>query len=194
MSNPNDEYVVMPPGQQQNPGDNPQTLMADVMREDRVNNIIQQINPDNLMTEIEHRIRGEKKNTFTGEWEKIIKKDNAIEISDEMVSNFMSYLGSILNQNTSLSFYTPLEINKIMSVVIDYISDDLDTNCEIYGIKGNFSEMNRIGNIICFSVYSVLKRAQNGRESNRVFSSLRVTADVGQPQQRGGALDFLKFW
>lgn len=188
-----EEYAFLQSQQPTQQGNDPNALYADMVREERVNNIIQQINPDNLMVEIEHRIRGERKDIVTGEWVAIDK--NAKPINDKLVANFMSFLGSALNQNTSLSNFSPTEINNLMKVIIEYVEDDLDANCKEYEIEGNFSEMTRIGNIICFSVFAVLKRAQNGMESRKIFSALRVSEQLGMPQQKkGGMLDFMKFW
>ena len=45
----------------------PNAMYADMAREERATNILAQINPDNLLTDIEHRIRGEKKDVY-GIW------------------------------------------------------------------------------------------------------------------------------
>lgn len=111
----------------------PNAIYADSMREDKVRNILGQINPDALLEDIEHRIRGEKKNTYSQEWEKI-NPNSKNKISEELVSNFVSYLSAYLTQNNSLSNFSPREINNIMEVVIDYIRDDLSDNAEKYGL------------------------------------------------------------
>lgn len=110
----------------------PNAIYADSMREEKVRNIIAQLNPELLLTEIEHRIRGEKKNPFTEEWE-LIKKEGK-PISEELVQNYISFLNVYLTQNNSLSNFSPGEINNIMAVVIDYIRDDLSDNAEKYGL------------------------------------------------------------
>lgn len=109
----------------------PNALYADVMKEERVRNIISQINPDLLLEDIEHRIRGQIKDSYTHEWKPISKTKNPI--SELLVSNYISYLGSILNQNTSLSNFTNTEINNLMGMIIEYLRDDLSDNDEEYG-------------------------------------------------------------
>ncbi len=178
--------------QQQQIDNDPNSLYAEGMREEKTANILAQISPDDLLNEIEHRIRGEKKNQFTKEWEPISK--DAPPISDEMVAKFMSFLGSILNQNTTMSNFSAQEINNIMSMVIDYVSDDLDVHSEDYGIEGNYTEMTRIGMIIQNTMFTVLKRAQNGMEARRVFSSWRVSENLNQPTQKKGISNALAFW
>ena len=116
--------------QKQQEGD-PNAVYADSMRDEKVRNVIAQLNPELLLTEIEHRIRGEKKNHYTEQWELIGGKQ---QISEELVQNYISFLNVYLTQNNSLSNYSPQEINAIMEVVIDYVKDDLTDNAERYGL------------------------------------------------------------
>lgn len=170
----------------------PNSLYADDRREEKVANILSQISPDTLLNDIEHRIRGEKKDEYTKQWVAISK--DAPKVSEEMVAKFMSFLGSILNQNTTMSNFSPQEINNIMLMVTGYVANDLDVNCDTYGIKGNFTEMTRIGMIVQNTVFIVLKRAQNGMEARRVFSSWRVSETLNQPNQKKGIMDAMQFW
>ena len=117
--------------ERQQAGD-PNSVYADSMREDKIKNVIAQLNPELLLTEIEHRIRGEKKNHYTDQWEPINK--NSPKISEELVQNYISLLNVYLTQNNSLSNFSPEEINNIMSVIIEYIRDDLTDNGEKYGL------------------------------------------------------------
>jgi len=179
--------------QQQRQIDNdPNSIYADSLREDKVANLIYQISPDNLLGEIEHRIRGEKKDPYTEQWIPISKISKPI--SEELIGNFISFLGSILNQNTTLSNFSSNEINNIMGMIIAYIEDDLESNAKLYKIEGNYTEMTRIGMIICNSCFAVFKRALNGQESRRIFSALRVSENLSQSGQKKGIAEALKFW
>lgn len=180
----------------------PNSLYADYMREEKINNIIQQLNPDNLIEDIEHRIRGEKKNSYTKEWEPI-NPNSRKRISELLVENYISFLSSILNQNTSMSNFSSGEINNLMFMIVEHIRDDLSDNAEDYGFVkvdnyGNeiidFNEMTRIGMIICGSTFSVLKRALNGMEAKRIFAGLKVSENLNQSEKKKGVLDILKFW
>ena len=111
---------------------NPNSVYADSMREEKVANIIAQLNPELLLGEIEHRIRGEKRDPLTGQWT-LISTDGP-KISEELVQNYISFLNVYLTQNNSLSNYSADEINNIMAVVIDYVRDDLSDNAEKYGL------------------------------------------------------------
>ncbi len=190
------DVAAMMQGQGQvmpDPANDPNALYADTMREDKITNILSQINPDNLMIDIENRVKGLKKNPQTAQWEAI--NPNQKSINKALLSNFMSFLGSILNQNTSMSNFSANEINSIMGLVITFIRDDLTVNQEKYEITGDYQEMSRIGNIISMSVFSVLKRAQNGMEARRIFGSLRISENLTQaPQAKKGLADALQFW
>ena len=98
---------------------NPSTIQADMMREEKAVNILSQINPDNLLSDIEHRLRGEKKNVYTGQWEKI--SEGYDPVHEKMIVKFMSFLGSILNQNVSLSNFSNMEINNMMELIIENV-------------------------------------------------------------------------
>ena len=123
----------------------PNSIVADSMREDKVTNILQQINPDNLLSDIEHRIRGEKKDV-DGNWSPI--SENTKKVSEELIGDFISFLGCILNQNTSMSNFSPAEINNLMNLIRKWVMRHLIVNYERYGIDGQYSEYDRIAHNI----------------------------------------------
>jgi len=170
---------------------NPNSLYADSMKEEKTTNILKQINPDNLLADIEHRIRGEKKDAYGG-WSPISKDSDVV--SEQLVSDFISFLGCILNQNTSMSNFSPTEINNLMELIRNWVMNHLITNAESYGIEGQYSEYDRIGHIICSTCFTVLKRAQNGQESRRIFKIMKLT-DMNNPsEKKGGLMSNFKFW
>lgn len=185
----------------QNPNENmeyqsipvsPNELYANAIQEERVKNIISQLNPDNQLQEIEMRIRGYKKNSFTQDWEKI---DETIpEPPKLLVSKFISYLGSIMNQNTTQGNLTENQVNKIMKIAIEYVTDELDCNEDLYNLKDNYTEKTRIGDIIINSVFFVLTRALNGQEARRMWGSLSLSENYSQMPQKSKWTDALKFW
>ncbi len=170
----------------------PNALYADSMREEKVANVISQLDPQNLLEEIEHRLRGEKFNKLTKEWEPI--GDYSIPMSEKLISRLMSFLGAVLNQNTTLSNYSIPEINNRMEMVIDYIRDDLSDNDKEYGLEGDYTEMTRIGMIVCETVSSVFRRALNGMESRRIFNALKVTESLTQAPQNQTMKEAFRFW
>ena len=170
----------------------PNALYADNMREEKVANVIAQLDPQNLLEGIEYKLRGQKFNKETQEWENI--GNVKININEVLISRLMSFLGSVLNQNTTLSNYSINEINNRMELVIDYIRDDLSDNDVEYGLVGNYTEMTRIGMIICETVSSVFRRALNGMESRRIFNALKVTESLTQAPQNQTMKEAFKFW
>lgn len=177
--------------QQMQIANDPNAMYADAMRTEKVANILQQINPDNLLSDIEHRIRGEKKDS-TGEWVPISESKKAV--SEELIGDFISFLGCILNQNTSMSNFSPAEINNLMELIRNWVMSHLVVNAERYGIEGQYSEYDRIGNIVCATCFTVLKRAQNGQESRRIFKIMKLTESNNQAKNKGGFVENLKFW
>lgn len=184
---PTEEYELMKQQQENDPN----VLYADAMRDEKVKNVIAQIDPSNLLDEIEHRLRGEKFNKLTEEWVPISL--NAKKLNEELISKLVSFLGSILNQNTTLSNYSINEVNNRMEMVIEYLRDDLSDNDEKYGIDGDYTEMTRIGMIILETISSVFRRALNGMESKRIFNALRVTESLTSAT-KPGLKDAFKFW
>ena len=170
----------------------PNAIYADSMREEKIANVIAQLDTQNLLEEIEHRLKGEKFNKTTLEWVSIGK--DKITIHEGLISKLMSFLGSVLNQNTTFSNYSINEINNRMKLVIEYLRDDLADNDEEYGLVGKYTEMSRIGMIICETVSSVFRRALNGMESRRMFNALKVTESLTQAPQKGSLKDALQFW
>ncbi len=177
-------------GQQQIDND-PNAVYANAMREEKATNLLNQLNPDNLLSDIEQRIRGKKKNIYTQQWEDISK--NPKPISEKLISNFMSFLGSILNQNTSMSNFSADEINNIMETIISYVASDLITNDEEYGIVEDYTEMTRIGNIILITCFATFKQAMNGALSRRVFGSITMHSNMENANQPSMA-SALAFW
>lgn len=167
-------------------------LYATYLQEERVKNIISQISPDNQLLEIQWRIKGYIKDPSTQQWKKI--DENAKEPSPLLVSRFISYLSSILNQNTTMSNLSSTEINKIMRLVIEWVVDDLDSNSETYDLGDDYTERTRIGHILFNETFAALKRAQDGMESRRIFKALNVTESLSPVQRKRGLLDTLKVW
>lgn len=187
-----DYDVLMGNHPQSNPDYDPSAIYASTLREEKLNNLLQQINPDNILSDIEHRIKGYRKDVYTNEWVKI--NPNTPEINEILISNFMSFLGSVLNQSTSMSNFSSGEINSIMELVVEFVADDLDANDERYGLVEQYQEMSRIGNIIAMSTFVVLKRAQNGMEARRIFSALKISEQLTQTPKEKGFKDALQFW
>lgn len=168
------------------PGSNSDEVYSAIIQEKRVENIIDQLNPERLIVEIEFRLKGYKKNQFTRKWELIGDKEK--EVSDELVSDVLSVLSGLLTNNTSISNYTPDEINKIMATLIRTLIDIIREKSHIYKLESNYAERDRIMFITCSTVFSTLKRAQGGAESRRIFDGIQIRDQPQMPQQQKGTL------
>lgn len=164
-------------------------VYANVMQEERVKNIIEQSSPDNQLVEIQWRIRGYVKDSVTKQWKKILKE--APEPNPILVGRYISYLSSLLNDNTRWSNLSSDEINGIMNQAIEWLTDDLDQNAKIYGLEYDYSERTRIGHIILNSTFIGIKRAQDGSEVRKIFNSLSMIEN-NSPQKKEGFMDTIK--
>jgi len=147
-------------------------LYANQIQEERVSNFISQISPDNQLMELQWRLKGYIQDPLTKEWKKV--DENTSEPSGEMVSRYVSFASSILNQSTTLTNLASTEINKLMHFVIEWFTDDMDTNAGKYGIEHDYTERTRIGMILLNFISTALKRSQNGVESRRLFGTLSL--------------------
>lgn len=185
------EYMKAQLNQNQQSIDNdPNAIHADILRDEQTATFLKQLNPDNLLVDIEHRIRGEKKDS-RGDWIPITSDQK--EISERLISNFMSFLGAILNQNASMSNFSAAEINNLMEMIITYVGIDLTTNDEEYQIVEDYPEMWRISIIINSSCFFVLKQAMNGMFARRVFGTMKLHGDLTQ-ENKPKVSDALRIW
>lgn len=153
--------------QERTQASDPNAIYADSMREDKLKNIIAQLNPELLLTEIEHRIRGEKRNPYTDDWEPIGKES---KISELLVQNYIAFLNVYLTQNNSLSNFSANEINNIMAVVIEYIRDDLSDNSYTYGLT-------KREEIKVKSVHKVLLKQYNAKEGYYYYREYPIVVE-----------------
>lgn len=167
-------------------------LYANAIQEERIKNILSQLDPENQLKEIEMRIRGYKKNYLTHEWEKI--DPDAKEPPKLLIARFISYLSSIMNQNTTQSNLSESQVNAMMRQSIAYVTDELDTNAKIYELETNYTERTRIGHILLNSMFMVLNRALNGQEAKRMWKSMSLSESFNNAPQRNKFADALKFW
>ncbi len=186
------EKMMIESAQQSTPVGHNEEMGLD-MRQERISNVLDQLDPHELLLDVERKIRGLKFDRRSGSWVAIDPKKKPV--SDLLVSNMMTILSTFLNKNTTMSNFSADQINSLMDNLIEQVADDLDVNDDAYNLTGNYPEMSRIGNIVCGTTFIVLLRAQNGMESRRIFSSLSLKGDVGgQPQPKKGLWDALKFW
>jgi hypothetical protein len=104
----------------------------------------------------------------------------------------ISFLGSILNQNTSMSNFKEQEVNNMMEMITDWVKDSFVVNAKRYGINGRYTEYDRVGHIVCLTCFTVFKRALNGGESRRIFKMLRINETTNPNKNK--LMDNIAFW
>ena len=167
-------------------------LAAGQFQEDKIKNIVSQLDPENQLKEIEMRIRGYKKNVFTNEWERI--DPDSPEPPRLLIMRFISYLSSIMNQNTTQSNLSEGQVNAIMALVVGYVTDELDSNAALYNLENNYTERTRIGHIILNSTFFALNRALNGQEAKRMWKAMSLTESFNQQPEKSKLAESLQFW
>ena len=182
--NPQQQYQSVPVSSDE--------LYANVIQEEKIKNIISQLDPENQLKEIEMRIRGYKKNTFSQDWEKI--DPDSPEPPRLLIMRFISYLSSMMNQNTTQSNLSEQQVNALMRLVISYVSDELDSNAGLYNLENNYTERTRIGHIILNSTFFVLNRALNGQEAKRMWKAMSLSESFSQQPPKSKLKEALAFW
>ena len=167
-------------------------LYAGAIQEDKIKNIVSQLDPENQLKEIEMRIRGFKKNVFTNEWERI--DPDSPEPPKLLIMRFISYLSSIMNQNTTQSNLSEQQVNAMMKLVIGYVTDELDSNAGLYNLENNYTERTRIGHIMLNSTFFVLNRALNGQEAKRMWKAMSLSESFNQQPQKSKWGEAIQFW
>jgi len=167
------------------PGAKADEVYSAIIQEKRIENILDQINPERLIVEIEWRLKGYKKNKHGG-WDLIGKQEK--KVSDELITDFLSILSANLTNNTTLSNFQPDEINKLMENLIKSLIDMIREKSVEYNLEDNFAERDRILLITLSTVFYALKRAQGGLESKRMFEGMQLRDFPTIPQQQKGFL------
>lgn len=179
-----------------NPNSGSDEVYSDLMREERIANIISQLNPDVIIDEVEHRLKGLRRDRQTGSWKPI--SETVKPLSPLLISDFIGFLSAILNTGTTFSNLSKEEINRIMNLIVEWTVDSLQDNEVAYNIVDNPAEKQRVFLMICSTCFFCFKRAQDGMEARRFFSALKVNENSGamipQQQQKKGLLEHFKFW
>lgn len=170
-------------------------LYAQQMNEEKIRNIITQISPSNQIEEIGMRIKGYKKNLFTGEWEKMKSLGEGKQIPEALADRYITWLSSFMNLNTTLGNLSGNQITRLMHNAVKWVVDDLDAHADEYGMGRDYTERTRIGDILLNSTFLVLNRSLNGSEARRFWGSLSMAENSSMnPGQQGGGSDWWKFW
>ena len=113
-------------------------LYANVIQEEKIKNIISQLDPENQLKEIEMRIRGFKKNALTNEWERKNPKQRLEELTaDENVFDFKQFKAGFKKHEPSidmLKIYTQFKPEDVAELEKE-LKEDPDAYYECFKIS-----------------------------------------------------------
>jgi len=176
---------------------------AGYMSEEEVTNIVGQIDPQRILDNLNHSLKGEYFNKEKGSWEKV---------GDELVNTscrgwIVSQMTSFMNNASTMGILQEQQVSYLMEGVIGLVTKEFRCNLELFGFvppgkyytegkyenKGNpnTSRMNSVSEMIYRAALLVLTRSLKGTESSRIFKSLSMNDSMifnQQEQQKKGFL------
>ena len=169
--------------------------------EGAISNVVSQIDPSTIINNLDHALAGEFFNDKTNSWE--INKSGKSLVNAACRGAIVSYVTGILNNNSTLSIISQVQLGFIMEGVVESITRMFVSNLEQYGFvppgmgyengvymnRGtpDSARMTMVSNMIYSTLFLTLSRALNGMESRKIFSSLSLndSMNFGQPQTSG---------
>jgi len=189
----------------QDPYQQPQQPMvpAEYMGEEEVTNIVGQIDPQRILDNLNHSLKGEYYNKEEGAWEKV---------GDELVNTacrgwIISYLTALMNNASTMGVIQEQQLSSLMEGVIKSVTREFKCNLEKFGFvppgkyydkeiyenKGtpNTSRMDSIAEMIYQRAFLILTRSLKGTESSKIFRSLSMSDQMLFNQQQMQKKGFL---
>ena len=165
--------------------------------EAEVTNIVGQIDPQTIIDNLDHALKGEQWDKEQQKW--VMNASLKPLVNDECRGAIVSYLSGMLNNNTTMANISEKRLSHFMESVIESISKMFIVNLERFGFvpKGvdfdkeiyynrgspDTARMTLVANkiyVVCFNVFS---RALEGSESRRIFKSLTMSDGMGGGMQ-----------
>ena len=146
------------------------------------------IDPEDVIDEIEHYLRGDNWDSLTGTWRKN-KNDKLRLVNEEGISVITTHLRGVLNKNIILSNFDNEMILQIAKQNAHNVKDIIFTSYDKYEIKKeNFS---MILQLIDGNVYGALLRAKGGFFVNHLSTTQRyieqntLSMNNGEQKKKG---------
>lgn len=167
--------------------------------ESSISNIVGQIDPNTIIDNLNHSLKGEFYDKEKGLW---IMNSSGIPLVNDACRGFIiSYVTGIMNNNSTMGIITQQQLGFIMESIIEDLGKEFVCNLERFGFvppgpgyknnsyenKGSpeSSRMSSVSNMIFRAVFSCYTRSLNGMESKKIFSSLRMADSLEfNPQQQ----------
>ncbi len=165
--------------------------------EGAIDNIVEQINPAQIIDNFDHALKGEFFNKEKGQWEMNASGDALV--NDACRGAIISYLTGILNNASTMGIIDKNQMSGLMESVIESINRMFVVNLERFGFvppgkgytKKDFenkgtpdsARMTMVSNMIFGISFLVYSRSLGGMESRKIFHSLSMTDIMGKQQQ-----------
>ena len=171
--------------------------------EGSISNIVGQIDPQTIVDNLNHSLKGEFYDKEKGMW--VLNPSKEPLVNDACRGFIISYITGIMNNNSTMATITQQQLGFLMESVIEEVGKEFVCNLEKFGFvqqgpgysKGCYenkgtpdsSRMSSVCGMIFRAMFSCYTRSLNGMESRKIFSSLRMADTLDfkpQPQQGGG--------
>jgi len=193
-----DEYF-----QEEPQPNSPMGVVPSYTPEEKVENIVGQIDPQRILDNLNHSLKGEYYSKEESKW---------IKIGEELINDagrgwIISYFTSILNNASTMGTIDETRFGYLMEGIIRTVTREFRNNLEKFGFvppgsrykekiyenKGtpDTARMDSIAEIIYQRACLVFSRSLSGSESKRIFQSLLMRDNLSygeqmQPQQKSG--------
>ncbi len=159
--------------------------------EEDIKNIVGQIDPQRILDNLNHALKGEYFSKEEGIWKKVGEP----LINDEGRGWIISFFTSIMNNASTMGIITEQQFGYLMEGIIDTVGREFRCNLERFGFvspgkyyqtkvyenKGSpdTSRMKTIAEMIMQRAFIIYSRSLKGSESNRIFKSLSMSDNMG---------------
>lgn len=169
--------------------------------EGAVRNVIAQIDPQQIIDNLNHALKGEWFSKERGEW---IATGRPL-VNDACRTAVINYMTPILSNTSTMGHISEQQFSYMMESIIDDVKRLFIVNLEEFGFvppgegysvgiyynRGtpDSSRMTAIANMIFRAAFIVLSRSVKGIEARMIFKSLSLSENMGggmgQPQRAG---------
>jgi len=164
--------------------------------EGAVDNIVEQINPQNIIDNFDHALKGEYYDKEKGIW--AMNASGKKMVNDNCRGALISFLTGIMNNASTMGIIDKNQLSFLMEGVIESINRMFVVNLEEFGFvpkgigynKGEYenkgtpdsARMTMVSNMIFAITFLIYSRSLNGMESRKIFSSLSMTDQLNYGQ------------
>lgn len=167
--------------------------------EGSIANIVDQIDPQMIIDNFNHALKGEYYNKEKGIWESA--GDGSPLVNDSCRSWIISYLTALMNKASTLATINEKQFSGLMEGIIRNVGREFVCNLEKFGFvpegkdfaKKDYhnigipdsARMDSIAEAMYQRAFVIYSRSINGMESKKIFSSLSMSDPMSfNPQQQ----------